>query len=756
MNINEKRIFVKNIKLLDPKEELVSVDLDRNEIRYNERIKQHRKIRELGDEELVRAYVVTKLITQLNYPVDCIELERSHVIGRKEKKQGARIDVLVRNNDKSFKTFMIIEVKAPSKFDGDMEEIKTQLFEIAKLEKGTKYLIYYTAYITEKTELRERVVSISFSNYDSYKDWEQEGKPNLTVIPKKYGLISKPVFKKGGIPDLRTDIKLDELESIRRELHNVLWGGGRYQGNEIFLFIMKLFLAKIYDEKETEDDGGEYKFQIFLENGATEDPEKVYKRINYELYQKALVKYLKYDEKEAKKHDVREIGDRKTIGFKKVKFVVDKLQDISLTNNVYDILGNFFEHFLWLEFKQSKGQFFTHPNIVKFIVQAMGLSDLATKMINEEGRLPYIIDPSCGSGTFLIETMKTITEGVLKNKDRLKKTETIKGFVQRNFPIDKKNAWAVEYIYGIDFNDLLTLATKVNMVMHGDGSVNIEAKDALSDFSSFDIPLLKKNRINEVYNKPINEQFDVIISNPPFSIQLEKETEGELPNLFMYGDKQNSENLFIERWYQLLKEGGILGVVLPESVFDTKENIYIRLFLYKYFRINAIISLPQLAFEPYTSTKTSLLFAKKKTEDEVKEYEKVWQKYKNEFEMLEKDLKKLLDEGKQVKLGMPPEELKRMLVKLLKAYIQDEFEEGDENLDVNLLKEKYKIFTDKGSDFNINSNWWVFTKVSKEFDYSIFMANVADIGYKRTTRSEKERPNDLSDVVLPKLHNKGE
>ena len=90
--------------------------------------------------------------------------------------------------------------------------------------------------------------------------------------------------------------------------------------------------------------------------------------------------------------------------------------------------------------------------------------------------------------------------------------------------------------------------------------------------------------------------------------------------------KTNSENLFIERYYQLLKEGGRLGVVLPESVFDTTENKYIRLFLFKYFNVKAIVSLPQVTFEPYTSTKTSLLFAQKKTKKQVEQWNDLWDK----------------------------------------------------------------------------------------------------------------------------------
>ena len=120
-----------------------------------------------------------------------------------------------------------------------------------------------------------------------------------------------------------------------------------------------------------------------------------------------------------------------------------------------------------------------------------------------------------------------------------------------------------------------------------------------------------------MYKRQVNGQFDLILTNPPFSVELDNDTKKTIKHDFMFGEKKNSENLFIERWYQLLRENGRVAAVLPESVFDTTENKYIRLFLYKYFKIKAVVSLPQLAFEPYTSTKTSILFAQKKTKEEI-------------------------------------------------------------------------------------------------------------------------------------------
>jgi len=737
VDIQERRTFQKHIKRLDPKGEFVKVDLERNEVRYTDLIKQHRKIRELGKEEIVRAYLVVKLITQLGYAPECIELEKEHIIGRKKKRTAARIDVLVKRPDNSYETFMIIEIKASDEYDKEFDEIRTQLFQIARLEKGTQYLIYYTAYIFEQ-DLKERLISISYSRYDSYHGWESEGKPNLMGIPQEYAIVKKPVFTKTGRPDLREDVSKDELERIRKDLHNVLWGGGRYHGNEIFNFVMKLFLAKIYDEKET-DDKKAYNFQIFYENGDAEKPEKTYQRVN-DLYKKALKDYIHFPADEIKKRDIRRIGD-KTIELKKVKYVVEAFQDVSLTKNVHDVLGDFFERFLWDEFKQSKGQFFTHPNIVNFIIQALELEKFSMELLNNETRLPYIIDPACGSGTFLIESMKRATSYILTNFQELKTSQRMKEFAAINFPENKKYAWAERYIYGIDYNEDLAMATKVNMVMHGDGSVNIESEDAISGFDKFVVRTLNECHQSEVYPKPVNEQFDVILSNPPFNITLEKDTKDELPSIFIYADKGSSENLFVERWYQFLRPKGRLGVVLPESFFDTEDNKYIRLFLFKYFNIKSIISLPTLTFEPYTSTRTSLLFAQKKEPDEVREYEKLWKKFKEDYEHLTKDITGITKQ-KETKLDETKEDLKNKFIKLLKELIKSDFNEADASLDFQQIKKKYNEYIKEADE-----EWWVFHKVASELEYNIFMAIVEEVGYKRTKRSERKRHNDLETIL---------
>jgi len=327
-------------------------------------------------------------------------------------------------------------------------------------------------------------------------------------------------------------------------------------------------------------------------------------------------------------------------------------------------------------------------------------------------------------------------------------------------PENRENQWAEHYIYGVESNFNLGTATKVNMILHGDGSTNIFVKDGLLPFNFYDKEsapnFLKQCNKDKIYfDKEVNGQFDVIISNPPFSVDLDNETKKNVKKEFVFGDKKNSENLFIERWYQLLKPNGRLGVVLPESVFDTSENKYIRLFIYKYFKIKAVVSLPQLTFEPFTSTKTSLLFAQKKTKMEIEQWNELWSEYSKEWSNLKTRVENLItaymenkDRSKLSSIkDLTETEEKEILARMLKDYI----EEDNRNLLPKQIIEKYKdelqelckYDNDIKDVFGFVNTWWVFGEVAKELDYKIFMAEVENIGYKRTKRGEKPAPNEL-------------
>jgi type I restriction enzyme M protein len=248
----------------------------------------------------------------------------------------------------------------------------------------------------------------------------------------------------------------------------------------------------------------------------------------------------------------------------KVRYVVEVLQGISFTANRFDVIGDFFEGIVRGEFKQSKGQYLTHTNLIKLMVEGLKLGDLSVSLINDRRRLPYIIDPSCGSSAFLIESMKKITSAVIGEvPPRLRQSQSVREFVQTSFPEYRRNVWARDYIFGIEINGDLAVASKVNMVGHGDGSAGIEAKDALIPFAQFGLARLQVSKASPVYPKPVNEQYDAILSNPPFSVTVDRDTAKTFPSSFVRGESMGkslssseeqeiaTELLFIERYYHL-------------------------------------------------------------------------------------------------------------------------------------------------------------------------------------------------------------
>ena len=72
------------------------------------------------------------------------------------------------------------------------------------------------------------------------------------------------------------------------------------------------------------------------------------------------------------------------------------------------------------------------------------------------------------------------------------------------------------------------------------------------------------------------------------------------------------EQLFVERCLDFLKLGGLLGIVLPDSILSNPGLAWLREWIVKMAYIVAGIDLPVETFEPHTGTQTSILILRKK------------------------------------------------------------------------------------------------------------------------------------------------
>ena len=750
-------------------------DINRNKIHYKG-ITQGQMINEIkGDEEISRAFLLTRLVNELGYMADRIEIEHEYTAGRPHTNT-SRIDIIVR--DVSGNAFLFIECKSPDAYASNDKDqiIEEQLFKVAGMERteghNVRYLVLYTTGEASDKIVDECII-IDTEKFPTFTDWEIS-RDFTNSLPVRYGKAQKIPYAKKSEKDLEKDFTNDMLTQLQTDLHNVLWGGGGTDDNEVFSSLSNLILTKIQDEDEKED-GDTYDFQsmAFAKDGDEEfeSNEQLFERIN-ELYRRALKSKLYIiDETEINKSYV---VDSKKFSLSKLKYAVQKLEGLSFVDGKNslsgkDILGDFFEGIIRNGFKQSKGQFFTHINIVRFMLWALQVDKLAIKRIKEDKEIPYMIDPSAGSGTFLIEYMKFITKNI-KYRNRsadgynadLGTARAVKDKVLSDwfYPDHRENKWAQTYIYGAEINFNLGTATKVNMILHGDGSTNIFVKDGLLPFTKYEKQnapsAMKGSETDPLYqNREVNGQFDLILTNPPFSVELDNDTKKSVKKDFMFGDKKNSENLFIERWYQLLRENGRIAAILPESVFDTTENKYIRLFIYKFFKIKAVISLPQLTFEPYTSTKTSIIFAQKKTKEEVHAWNNAWEEASTEYSKLKirtENLISVLDGTKQkCKLPSIKDLSSEEETAIIRSLLKNHLTPRDDALNSNDLIKKYREELEKMCSFDKETKdsfghvntWWVFGEVAKRINYKVFIAEAENIGYKRTKRGERLMPNDL-------------
>ena len=324
------RTLIKNYIDMQPQKIVAKMDLKKNEIEYQE-ITQGQAIKEIrGDEEMSRAFLLTRLVNELGYLPERIEIEHEYTAGRPHTNT-SRIDVIVR--DASGNAFLFIECKSPDSYSSDDKDqiIEEQLYKVAGMERtegnSVRYLVLYTTVETDG-KVADQCIIIDTEKFPTFADWAASRNFSNT-LPARYGKAQKTPYIKASAKDLETDFSNEMLNQLQTDLHNVLWGGGGTDDNEVFASLTNLILAKIQDEDEKED-GDTYDFQsmTFAKDGDEEfeTNEQLFNRINA-LYRRALKSKLYIlDENELQKSYVI---DSKKFSLSKLKYAVQRMEGLS-------------------------------------------------------------------------------------------------------------------------------------------------------------------------------------------------------------------------------------------------------------------------------------------------------------------------------------------------------------------------------------------------------------------------------------------
>ena len=121
----------------------------------------------------------------------------------------------------------------------------------------------------------------------------------------------------------------------------------------------------------------------------------------------------------------------------------------------------------------------------------------------------------------------------------------------------------------------------------------------------------------------VNEGFDVVLGNPPYGIKFSNEEKKLLRKIYKaYDPELESYILFIERSVQLLREGGLLGMIVPSNLLSNYRYRNIRQFLLENVKILKITNLDKLIF-PKFHVEACILFLQKINPQKNQEINKI-------------------------------------------------------------------------------------------------------------------------------------
>lgn len=208
----------------------------------------------------------------------------------------------------------------------------------------------------------------------------------------------------------------------------------------------------------------------------------------------------------------------------------------------------------------SSGEFYT-PRAV---------TDFMAKMIDPEiGE--KVADFACGTGGFLTSWLKVLSSKVKTTEDQAAYDSSIYGIEKKQFPY---------------------MLCVTNMLLHG-----------------IDIPQIYHDNslLRDVLDYTEDDQFDVILMNPPYGGSEKTEVKNHFP-----ADLASSEtaDLFMSVIMYRLKENGRAAVILPDGFLFGTDNakVAIKKKLLSEFNLHTVIRMPHSVFAPYTSITTNILF----------------------------------------------------------------------------------------------------------------------------------------------------
>jgi len=529
----------------------------------NDRVTYHlnqKKSYAWGDpEEWVRCIAIANLVIDKKYPATQMRVEVQ--VPRRTPSDYA--DIVVYTDEVCKSPYLVVECKSDPQSRGDRDQGIEQLFGNANSLRAPLGL--YDEYGDSR-----------FFDVANFEPTERQNNVlgGRDALPEQFGEVPAYTYIAGSDADIHP-VASSILEAKIKRVHSLIWAGGKRDPLTSFDEWSKLLFAKVVDERNRRS--GEFRhFQV----GTKETTAAVAGRVHSLFAQ-------------ASKQDptIFPANTRIRLTDKKIYEIVLVLQEVSFLRTDVDSIGAAFENFFGAVFRGELGQYFTMRQLSRFTVAMLGI-----------GETDYIVDPTAGSGGFLLEALLQVWHKIDREYEGQPENEINRA----------KMDFSRNNVYGIEIHDILGRICKINLLLHHDGHTNVEADRSCLD-----------NVFSHARLNPPKDKFTKLFGNPPFGDEVQAGDDDHLGSNTLHSfvvaenrTKVASEHVVLERSIELLEPGGELGLILPDGLFNNQGEQSncpaVRRYLAKNGFIEAIVSLPDYAFRKSgAQNKTSILYFRK-------------------------------------------------------------------------------------------------------------------------------------------------
>ncbi|MCK5565102.1 MAG: N-6 DNA methylase [Planctomycetes bacterium] len=485
-----------------------------------------------------------------------------------------------------------------------------------------EFAVYDSRVKPVKTD-RASVARIKYIRYTEYADrWNEiaEVFSRENILKGSFDKYAEATKKKRGTAEVDSAF-LEEIEKWRDLLaHNIAIRNGQITNRQLN-FAVQRTIDRIIFLRICEDRGIEQYARLLAQtNGGN-----VYQRLFTlferadERYNSGLFHFQKEKERPGQPDDLSPnliIDDKPLRDIIKSLYYPDSPYEFSVLPA--DILGHVYEQFLGKvitltkghrakieekpEVKKAGGVYYTPSYIVDYIVQNTVGKLVENKTPTQVNKIK-ILDPACGSGSFLIGAYQYLLDWHLKwymeddpeKHAKAKKTkicETSSG--EYKLTTAEKRRILLNNIYGVDIDTQAVEVTKLSLllkVLEGERELvlfhkeralpdlanNIKCGNSLieSDYFINQQAMLfdedESYKINafdwetefpEIFSRK-KHGFDAVIGNPPYGAELTTEQRKYFHTIYNCGSTDTAA-IFVEHGLSLLTSLGILGFIIPK------------------------------------------------------------------------------------------------------------------------------------------------------------------------------------------------